>query len=199
VGTFKDITVRKEAEAALQDANRKLKELAELDGLTRVGNRRFFDEHMGAEWDRQKRSKKPLSLIICDVDFFKPYNDHYGHLQGDGCLCAIADEISRSIRRPADFVCRYGGEEFAVILPETEPEGAAHVAESIRSNIENLNIEHAGSTIADRVTVSLGVTGMVPVENFSHENLIQSADTALYASKDTGRNRVTMIACGNGC
>lgn len=136
------------------------------------------------------RSAKPLSLIIVDVDYFKNYNDIYGHLAGDSCLQKIAHTIRDSLRRAGNFVARYGGEEFTIILPDTNAEGAYLFAESLREKIENLNIEHKDSKVGKNVTVSLGVSTTVPKKDSTQDELISMADEALYKAKDGGRNRV---------
>jgi diguanylate cyclase (GGDEF)-like protein/PAS domain S-box-containing protein len=192
VEQFKDITERKRYEEALERANKELEQLAAIDGLTQVANRRIFDERFRKEWLRMKRERQPFSLILCDIDFFKRYNDHYGHLKGDDCLKAVADCIKGSVRRPADLVARYGGEEFGILLPNTSFEGAYHMAEKIREAVSGMNREHAASAVGNSVTLSLGVATVMPSEESSSpEKLLKSADKALYASKAAGRNRVT--------
>jgi len=187
---FRDITDRKEAESALQAANDELQRLATLDGLTDIANRRSLDERLENEWRRATREKGELALIICDVDFFKKYNDAYGHQEGDDCLKAVAGALEASVRRPADFVARYGGEEFAVILPNTDLEGVVCVAENIRRAVMELQIEHRDSGAAPVVTLSLGVACARPSVGHLPELLLTSADQALYRAKEAGRNRV---------
>jgi diguanylate cyclase (GGDEF)-like protein/PAS domain S-box-containing protein len=148
---IEDITERKKAEE-------QLKLIASMDGLTGIANRRHFDNTLDSEWRRAMRSAKPLSLIMIDIDFFKNYNDLYGHLIGDSCLQKIAHTMRDSLRRAGNFAARYGGEEFAVILPDTDAKGAYLFAESLRQKIENLNIEHKKSKVGKNVTVSLGVS-----------------------------------------
>lgn len=194
VGNFTDITDRKKAEAMLQEANRKLQYLAIIDGLTQLANRRQFDECLNQEWKRLERDKLPLSLIMCDVDFFKAYNDTYGHQLGDDCLRSVAKAIKASVKRPYDLAARYGGEEFAVILPNTEAEGALHIAETIRNEIQQIKIEHAGSKVNNYVTLSLGISTMIPSPELSAEALVKAADTALYTAKEQGRNRAIAYA-----
>lgn len=179
---------RKKAETALKKANQELERLAALDGLTQVANRRQFDKILQQEWYRLKRDRLPLSLILCDVDYFKSYNDRYGHLEGDNCLKQVALAIARASRRPADLVARYGGEEFAVILPNTNVEGALQVAESIRKEVERLKIPHALSGASQYVSMSLGVHSIVPTADNSPQELIEIADRLLYAAKQQGRN-----------
>lgn len=182
----------KKTEAALVKANQELELLATLDSLTGIANRRRFDEFLCREWLRLFREKLPLSLIICDVDYFKPYNDTYGHLAGDFCLQEVARTIDRCIKRPADLAARYGGEEFAVILPNTDAEGAFHVAELIRQQVERLKITHANSEVSEYVTLSLGVTSVIPNPEVNPDTLIAIADKALYSAKQQGRNSVVV-------
>ncbi len=190
VGSFKDITERKEAEAALQDANRELSRIATIDGLTQIANRGHFDACLDLEWRRLQREGQPLALILSDIDFFKNYNDYYGHQLGDDCLWLVAQAIEANVRRPADLAARYGGEEFAVILPNTPLEGGVHVAESIRRAVSGLQINHSRSVVAAHVTMSIGVSAVVPGQGGSTERLLQTADSALYQAKSDGRNCV---------
>ena len=172
----------------LEEANQELHRLVTIDGLTQVANRRRFDEYLRQEWRRLAREQAPLSLIMCDVDFFKLYNDTYGHQAGDECLKQVAGAIDNSIERPADLVARYGGEEFAIILPNTDRNGATYVAEKIRIAIKALQIPHSASRVSTRVTLSLGVATLVPFPAFSQEMLIDTADRALYHAKAQGRD-----------
>jgi diguanylate cyclase (GGDEF)-like protein len=165
-----------------------LERLANLDGLTQVANRRRFDEYFEKEWQRLAREQAPLSLILCDIDYFKCYNDHYGHQTGDTCLKQVAQTIEQSVKRPADLVARYGGEEFVVILPNTPVEGAAHVAERFQSEIRQLEILHAQSEVSPFITLSMGISGQVPTHAVEPQSLIVAADRALYAAKAQGRN-----------
>ena len=189
---FKDITERKKAEVALQKANHELQRLAIIDGLTQVANRRHFDDCLQTEWRRMRREKMPLGLIMCDIDYFKLYNDNYGHQEGDRCLHAVAQIIDECLKRPADMVARYGGEEFGVILPNTHADGAYHVAEIIRKAVMGLQIPHAHSKVDDYVSLSLGVSCMIPSPGESPEALIGVADEALYIAKKQGRNQVVL-------
>lgn len=173
---------------ALQIANQQLERLANLDGLTQVANRRRFDEHLELEWKRLERESAPLSLILCDIDYFKQYNDFYGHQTGDICLKQVAKAIEKSLKRPGDFVARYGGEEFVVILPNTNFEGASYVAKLIQTDIEKLNINHAQSSVSAHITLSLGIGSVVPTSDTSGSALIAAADKALYEAKRKGRN-----------
>ncbi len=174
---------------ALRQANAELGRLATLDELTQIANRRRFDEHLSQEWRRLARDHQPLSLILCDVDYFKCYNDYYGHQGGDHCLQKIANAIARSVRRPADLATRYGGEEFAIILPNTNAEGAAAVAEMIRGAVKQLRQPHAASPVGRFVTLSLGISSMIPTRDQTPGCLIAQADEALYAAKKLGRDQ----------
>jgi diguanylate cyclase (GGDEF)-like protein len=177
---------------ALQQANQKLHRLANLDGLTEVANRRRFDEYFDQEWQRSGREQTPLSLILCDIDYFKNYNDHYGHQAGDACLRRVAKTISETLRRPADLVARYGGEEFAIILPNTPSEGAIHIAELLQLRMKQLEILHAQSRVNSYVTLSLGISSQVPVLSQENKSLIAATDKALYLAKSEGRNTFCM-------
>ncbi len=178
-----------ERTAELAQANQELYRLATLDGLTQVANRRRFDEYLQQEWRVMFREKQSLSLILCDVDYFKKYNDHYGHQGGDECLKLVAKALSKAVERPADLVARYGGEEFVIILPNTDMEGAINVAEKIRSAIQKLQIIHAKSDVNQYVTLSLGIACIIPSLDTTPEILIHQADLALYEAKKQGRDR----------
>lgn len=177
----------------LREANFKLESLSTLDGLTGISNRRSFDNYIDMSLKNCARADKPISLIMADIDFFKNYNDNYGHLQGDDCLIKVAKAMASSIKRPLDFVARYGGEEFAVILPETDEEGAKVIAETIRKNVEDLKITHEHSTAAPYVTLSLGIETMMPKADYSANELIENADKALYKAKQNGRNQFSVL------
>ena len=176
-----------------------LERLASIDYLTQIPNRRTFDEKLIQEWTRAQRDKTPLSLAMLDLDFFKTYNDHYGHSAGDHCLQAIAGAIKKPLRRPADFCSRYGGEEFAVILPDTDSAGAQHVLEEIRQAVLDLAIVHGFSSIAPTLTISTGYTTAVPTAGNTPEQALRIADNALYLAKLQGRNRIVFHSLfGNG-
>jgi diguanylate cyclase (GGDEF)-like protein len=172
----------------LEKANHELKRLATSDGLTQVANRRHFDEYLQQEWQRMQREKGPLSLILCDIDFFKAYNDTYGHQAGDDCLRQVAAALQRSAKRSVDLAARYGGEEFAIILPNTDMEGAVQVAQDIQESIQDLAIAHRKSKVGEILTVSIGVATTIPVPFIAPQMLIEAADRALYQAKDDGRN-----------
>ena len=167
-----------------------LENLSATDGLTGISNRRRFDEIYEREWRQAMRSQSPLSLILMDIDFFKAFNDHYGHLAGDDCLRLIARTLTGCTRRPGDLVARYGGEEFVCMLPNTLANGAVLVATQIREKVNGLNILHAYSSVAYHVTLSMGVATRIPVAGQPAFDLIHCADELLYAAKGNGRNQI---------
>ncbi|MFE4107599.1 diguanylate cyclase domain-containing protein [Almyronema epifaneia] len=174
----------------LETVNHQLMRLANLDSLTQLANRRYFDQTLQQEWRRLTREQKPLGLLLCDVDCFKAYNDAYGHLAGDACLAKIAQVLGENIRRAADLAARYGGEEFVILLPNTDLAGGLVVAENIRQQVEQQHIPHCGSPVQPVVTLSIGVACLMPSHDTEPENLIGRADQALYLAKFRGRNRV---------
>jgi diguanylate cyclase (GGDEF)-like protein len=167
-----------------------LRSLAYIDGLTGVNNRRHFEEHLGLEWGRAVRNKSVLGVVMLDVDFFKRYNDRYGHQAGDDCLRRVADTIKAALKRPADTVARYGGEEFVVLLPDTDLSGAMQVAESIGQQIFAQQIAHSDSSVARFVTLSMGVCCKPQTATGTSQALVAQADEQLYAAKTGGRHRV---------
>lgn len=167
-----------------------LKNYAIIDGLTGISNRRRFDEFLEYEWERSGRYQHPISLILLDIDFFKLFNDYYGHAQGDICIKQVARAIVNAMPRSVDLASRYGGEEFACILPETRAEGTLTVAERIRENCRTLEIPHANSKVANFVTLSIGTVTVVPTTKMLMTNLIEMADKALYRAKQSGRNQI---------
>jgi two-component system, chemotaxis family, response regulator WspR len=173
----------------LAATNEALQHLSSSDALTGLANRRRFDEFLEAEWRRTMRDGEWLSLVIVDIDHFKGYNDAFGHQAGDECLRRVAGALAESAHRPTDLAARYGGEEFALVLSETDPEGAAVVAETLRSRVEALSIPHLGNGCGSVVTVSLGVAGTVPNAESTPALLVAAADHALYRAKTDGRNR----------
>jgi diguanylate cyclase (GGDEF)-like protein len=174
----------------LEEKNRQLKNLANEDGLTGLFNRRFFDDTLARRIKDHSRSEAPLSLILMDVDFFKPFNDHYGHVAGDDCLRRISNLLQKLVRRTSDMAFRYGGEEFSCILPATAHPGALEIAETIRTGVENLGIPHKTSMAAEFVTVSLGVITLTDNRTISPQALTDACDQLLYEAKNKGRNRV---------
>ncbi len=182
----------------LKRKNDILENIAALDGLTGIPNRRQFDETVQREWLRCLRQGVPLSLIMMDIDFFKKYNDAYGHTAGDECLRRVALALKSSVRRAADLMARYGGEEFAAILPDTHSEGAAFVAERIRSSVESEGIPHEYSEVADHVTLSVGAATKIPQMDSTASEIIEAADKMLYEAKDGGRNSVRSTDLSEG-
>jgi len=178
----------------LARSNRELQRLSSLDGLTGVANRRQFDEILEQEWQRSARTNMPLSLIFADIDYFKRYNDHYGHQAGDDTLKQVAAALRQTVHRPADLVSRYGGEEFVMVLPDTTLEGAVAVANKVLQSVRDLHIPHENAEDSDRVTLSIGVATLNPKENEKPDMLVEAADKALYRAKETGRNRVESSA-----
>ena len=174
----------------LKKANEELQHLANSDGLTSVGNRRSFEKFLTSEWHRAIRFKTEISLILLDIDHFKLFNDTYGHQAGDECLKKVATALAQTIHRPTDFVARFGGEEFAIILGGTDAEGAFNIAAQVLENLKTLNIPHAASKTCDRLTVSIGVATTFADFETTEIELIKSADKALYKAKENGRNQV---------
>ncbi|MGD8525877.1 MAG: diguanylate cyclase [Thioalkalispiraceae bacterium] len=165
-------------------------QLADMDELTGLYNRRSMDKYLASEWNRHYRSQKPLSLLFIDIDFFKQYNDTHGHAGGDQCLVEVSQLLKNNVQRSSDMVARFGGEEFAVILPETGEADAMQVAEKIHSGLTQLQIPHESSPVAAHVTMSVGVATMVPEQTDNSNLLLKMADEALYQAKNTGRDRV---------
>ena len=179
--------------AELTAANRALERMSRQDGLTELANRRCLDAYLSDEMARARRSKKELAFALCDLDFFKAYNDHYGHPAGDECLKQVAQALRSVCRRPADLAARYGGEEFALVLPETGLAGAAQVAERVRAAVAKLTIRHEHSSVAPHLTMSVGVASLVPGRDIRIERLVAMADQAMYQAKKLGRNRVVAV------
>jgi len=176
----------------LQEANEILSRLSMIDGLTGVSNRRRFDEFLGEEWKRGLRTEQPLALIMADIDHFKAFNDHYGHLAGDDGLKRVARALNGVLKRPADLLARYGGEEFAAILPATNTTGAQAIGEAMRTAVQDLGLPHGFSTAGTVVTVSIGIAAAVPRMGLTAAMLIAAADRALYEAKAGGRNRIVV-------
>ena len=189
VTTFADITERKQALEMLRHRAEQERLIATTDGLTQVANRRCFDERLQSEWQRLMQGQQQLSLIMLDVDYFKRYNDFYGHQAGDSCLVKVAKAAAAGVKRSTDLFVRYEGEEFAAILPNTDAVGAIAVAESILEAIRDLAIPHEKSDVSSIVTVSMGIASMVPCCEKSPNELIVASDRALYDAKRQGRDR----------
>ena len=187
-----EIHDRMAAEKKLLQINQNLQTLATVDSLTQLANRHAFDRFLEREWRRMCREKQPIGIILCDVDYFKLYNDCFGHQAGDRCLQAVSKAIADVVKRPADLVARYGGEEFAVVLPNTNSHGVSTVAEMIRQGVENLHLEHPKSSVKNYVTLSLGIACTIPHQNSSPEQLIRFSDSALYEAKQKGRNQAVL-------
>jgi diguanylate cyclase (GGDEF)-like protein len=177
----------------LTETNAQLERLSTLDTLTGLANRRRFDEVLRHEWRRSAREGTPLSLVFCDIDNFKAYNDGYGHLAGDECLVKVARAVSAASNRPGDLAARYGGEEFVLVLPGTTEDGARTLAERLRTRVVELQIPHAHSRLAPHLTISLGVATAVPRPGSEPKELLDLADRALYVAKEEGRNRVKVL------
>lgn len=197
VGIFHDISERKAYENELKQSRQKLKAMNEqlrvlsyVDGLTKIHNRRSFDEAIRREFQQARRDGTELSVILCDIDHFKSYNDTYGHQLGDDALIKVAHTIKSSPQRPSDLAARYGGEEFIILLPQTDAKGAQFVAEKTRNSVIKLAIPNSNSSCHQYVTISLGIATIRPTKNCSIENLIKMADDALYSAKKKGRNNV---------
>lgn len=174
----------------LQQTFLDLERQSQFDSLTQVYNRRYFDAYLHREFLRSRREQTPLSIILCDVDYFKTYNDIYGHQMGDQCLRQLGMALAATIKRPGDIVARYGGEEFVIVLPHTSTEGAYAIAELVRANVESLNILHKGNQVSDHITLSCGVA--TSHGEIRASMLLERADQALYQAKQTGKN---MVVC----
>jgi diguanylate cyclase (GGDEF)-like protein/PAS domain S-box-containing protein len=190
IGFMFDISERKKTEEQVLRLQKELEELSFKDGLTGVANRRMFDSIMEVEWANARRNHQPLSLILLDIDHFKQYNDYYGHLQGDDCLKRVAQALSTVGARARDFFARFGGEEFVLVLPETDAEAAKQIAERCRGTIFKMQIPHEKSATGRLVTLSLGVGTIVPSHDAEPKIFIEAVDRLLYRAKQNGRNRV---------
>ena len=188
-----EIKVRKNAQMELEKINEKLLRLSEIDGLTGIPNRRRFDEFFSLEWSKSEEYSNYLSLLIIDIDCFKEYNDHYGHLAGDEVIRKIATLLQNSLKRCTDFVARYGGDEFIVVLPSTNAEGALCVAKRMKKAIESLKIEHNYSSVENYITITIGVSSIIPKNHIDKEALIHTSDKALYEAKGKGRNTIEFL------
>lgn len=188
IGFMFDISERKSTEEKLIVLQKELQELSFKDGLTGIPNRRMFDSMMEEEWANALRNHQPLSLIMLDIDYFKQYNDYYGHVQGDDCLKRVAKVLSSVATRSRDFIARFGGEEFVLVLPETDVEAARKVAERCRSVIFKEQIYHEKSQVSQLLTVSLGIGTIIPTRNDASITFIEEVDRRLYQAKQKGRN-----------
>ena len=188
VGFMFDISERKQIEEQLVRLQKEFEELSFKDGLTGVANRRMFDSVLEAEWVNARRCNQPLSLVMLDIDYFKQYNDHYGHIQGDDCLKRVAEVLSSAATRSRDFFARYGGEEFVLVLPETDSEAAHKIAERCRNLIFKEQIAHEKSAVGQILTISLGIGTIVPTHKDDSKSFIQRVDRQLYLAKERGRN-----------
>jgi diguanylate cyclase (GGDEF)-like protein/PAS domain S-box-containing protein len=189
IGFMFDITERKKNEEQLLQLQKELEDLSYKDGLTGISNRRMFDSILDIEWANAQRHHQPLSMIMLDIDFFKQYNDHYGHVKGDDCLQRVAEILSTAAKRPRDFFARFGGEEFVLILPETDEKSAQKIAERCRLLIREQKIVHEKSSIGQQLTISLGVCTITPQHNTEPREFIDKADRLLYKAKQNGRDR----------
>jgi len=188
IGFMFDISERKKTEQKLITLQKELEELSFKDGLTGVANRRMFDKVIEMEWASAKRNHQPLSVIMLDIDYFKQYNDHYGHIQGDDCLRRVGQVLNGAATRSRDFLARFGGEEFVLVLPETDEDSARTVAERCRNLIFKAQIPHAASQISQILTLSMGVGTIIPTHKLDPITFINEVDRHLYQAKQKGRN-----------
>ncbi|HEY8091583.1 MAG TPA: diguanylate cyclase [Polyangiaceae bacterium] len=193
IGFMFDISERKRTEEKVARLQRELEDLSFKDGLTGVANRRRFDTLLDSEWKSAQRGRTPLSLLLIDIDFFKQYNDHYGHVRGDECLKRVAAALAAGATRPRDVVARYGGEEFAILLPETDAGGAIHVADACRTALLADQIPHAASSVGNIVSVSMGCGTVVPGAEDVATGFVEQVDGGLYGAKQGGRNRIVVV------
>ena len=184
-----DISDRIKAEKEIQQLNKKLEMLSFQDGLTGISNRRKLDQHLAIAWNHATRHHIPLSIIMIDIDFFKQYNDHYGHIKGDEALKKVAEALHLITKRSTDLACRYGGEEFVLLLPDTNEEQALFIAQQCIDRVKDLEISHIKSKIDELLTISAGVCSVIPTKNMQPTDLFSCADKLLYQAKDNGRNR----------
>jgi len=176
----------------LEEANKALRRQATVDGLTGISNHRHFRDFLESEWRRSLRDRSALSIVMIDIDYFKTYNDSFGHQAGDECLRRVADALSRAVGRPGDLVARYGGEEFVAVLADTDADGAMVVAERLRERVESMRIPHPRSQCSRWVTVSCGPATAFPSRDSQPDELVGEADRALYRAKREGRNRAVI-------
>jgi len=190
IGFMFDISERKKTEEALISLQRQLEELSFKDGLTNVANRRMFDAILEQEWSNAQRNRQPISVILVDIDYFKQYNDHYGHIQGDDCLKQVAAALSGAATRSRDFFARFGGEEFVFILPDTEAAAANKIAERCRDAIFKLQLPHEASAVSQILTISMGAGTVIPLREDLAMDFVARVDRRLYRAKQHGRNRI---------
>jgi diguanylate cyclase (GGDEF)-like protein/PAS domain S-box-containing protein len=188
IGFMFDIDERKRAEAKLEILQKELEELSFKDGLTGVANRRRFDAVMTVEWNNALRHRLPLSVVMIDIDYFKQYNDHYGHIEGDTCLKKVARVLSATLFRPRDFLARFGGEEFMLVLPEADEAAALMVAQRCCQMLSDACVPHAASLIGPSLTISMGLASIVPVHGDDMSGFLSEVDRRLYLAKQRGRN-----------
>ncbi|MFM1908666.1 MAG: hypothetical protein RLZZ591_2343 [Pseudomonadota bacterium] len=186
------LMARVQTQLKVRQLAHELRQMATQDGLTGVANRRAFDQAYAQAWRTSRRSRQPLALLMVDVDYFKRYNDHYGHQAGDTCLQAVAKQLQQLCERPGDMVARYGGEEFVLMLPNTGTSGAVHLAQTLLDGMAHIKLAHAASDVASYVTVSVGVATTEHPQCATPEGLLLAADKALYVAKDTGRARASL-------
>lgn len=196
IGFMFDISERKQTEQQLLELQTELEELSFKDGLTGVPNRRKLDSVLEEEWIRARREKHPISLLLIDIDFFKQYNDFYGHIVGDDCLKHVAQALSSAATRSRDFVARYGGEEFVMVLPEADSDAALRIAERCQSAISKLAIPHLQSEVDEWLTISIGAGTLIPTHSDDLREFIDEVDQALYKAKQQGRNQIQRSAGG---
>lgn len=189
IGFMFDISERKKTEEQLLTLQKQLEEYSYKDGLTGVANRRMFDSVLATEWANAQRTLQPLSLILLDIDHFKQFNDHYGHIQGDDCLKSVGQALSLAASRPRDFLGRFGGEEFVLVLPETDEAAARHIAERCRQQVRQQRISHERSSVSSMLTISLGVGTIVPGAHDRPLDFLNAVDKLLYQAKQLGRDR----------
>ncbi|GBG14066.1 diguanylate cyclase [Novimethylophilus kurashikiensis] len=194
IGFMFDISERKATEQQLIILQKELEELSFKDSLTGISNRRRFDLILEEEWSHAQRNQQPLSLIMIDIDYFKQYNDHYGHIQGDNCLKQVAQVLGLAATRSRDFIARFGGEEFVLVLPETSEESAKKVAERCRELIFKEQIPHQKSQVSQLLTISMGVGTIIPARGDEQVGFVESVDRLLYSAKQNGRNRLVTVA-----
>ncbi|NOH71403.1 diguanylate cyclase [Vibrio pectenicida] len=193
----RDVSERYLAAQKLEEANQELARLSLVDSLTQIGNRRYFDEQLATLWPLHAREHKPLTIMLCDIDYFKGFNDYYGHQAGDDALVKVAESFRSVLNRSSDCVARYGGEEFAFILPNSTAKGAYQVAEVIHQKVRQLKLEHKASKVCSILTVSIGIASLTPEPSDSSEDTVALADNALYQAKANGRNQTCIHHTSN--